>query len=101
MSLNRLAEQASEIKVSRGFKPADWTNHTQIAAKLALIHSEISEALEEVRVGEVDKFHVELIDVLIRTLELLHETGADIDLVYAMKTKENREREWKHGKKKM
>lgn len=99
MVLNQIAREASKVKVSRGFEPADWDNHIQVASKLALVHTEVSEAVEEVRVGNLENFHEELIDVLIRTLELLHETGADIDAIYAMKTKKNREREWMHGKK--
>ena len=97
--LNELAKEAYKTKVEKGFEPSDWSDPKSVASKLALIHSEISESLEEVRENNKYKFYEELIDVLIRTLELLHETGADIDLVYALKTKKNRERPHLHGKK--
>lgn len=96
---NEIAKELWKTKVSKGFKKSDWSKPETVASKLMLIVSELSEAMEEIRAQDLEKFRMELIDVLIRTLETLHEHGADIDLLFAVKTRENRRREYLHGKK--
>jgi len=98
---NDIARGCSNIKLSKGFEKADWEDAKAIASKISLIHSELSEALEEVRVDDIHKFHMELADVLIRTLELMIETGADIDLIVKTKMDYNALRPYLHGKKRL
>lgn len=84
------------------------TDH--LAAKLALIHSEVSEALEELRNGrhytevyyngeKPEGFPVELADTVIRILDLCAMTGIDLEAVLLKKLAFNVTRGHKHGGK--
>lgn len=98
-----LSVAISANKVAKG-----WTvttpqlaagNVTQVPADLALIHSEVSEALEAYRVGSMTGLGLELADVVIRVLGLAH--GLEIDLAAAVLSKltANRDRPHRHGGK--
>ena len=65
--------------------------YDRVLANLALIHSEVSEALEAVR-KDPDHIGEELADVLIRTLELAHMLGIDIGPLTEAKMRQNRVR---------
>ena len=73
-----------------------------LASKLALIHSEVSEALEELRGQDRgEEFLEELADVVIRTFDLAGslDDGADrFCRILVNKMQKNKEREYKHGK---
>lgn len=69
------------------------------AVKLALIHSEISEALEGVRTGCLDQhlpnrlsIEVELADAVIRILDLAHALDLDIESAVIEKMRYNAHR---------
>lgn len=70
-----------------------------LASRLMLIVSEVSEALEALRKGDIDNFEEELADVIIRTCDLAG--GLDIDLEAELRDKieKNNSRPYKHGKK--
>lgn len=81
-----------------------------VATSLALIHSEVSEALEELRKGEdhiktyfknskPEGMEIELADVIIRILDLAGELGLDIDLALRTKAEFNESRSYRHGGK--
>lgn len=114
MKLNEYSKLASEISKSKGFQDIELN----IPTKLALIHSEVSEALEADRIGtevnhrvtnishieslECDKvfkaefeygikdtFEDELADILIRVFELCGIKNIDIDSHVKMKMRYN------------
>lgn len=82
-----------------------------VASKLCLIHSEVSEALEEVREGRMDTwynkdkdnkpegFASELADITIRIMDLASAHGIDLDREIAIKMEYNESRPRKHGGK--
>lgn len=80
----------------------------ELAAKLCLIHSEVSEALECVRRGELETFErdgkpeglpSELADVVIRCLDLAGALGIDLGAEIERKRAYNATRTHRHGGK--
>ena len=81
-----------------------------VITKLALISSEVSEAIEEIRKGvplkdvyysegnKPEGFSTELVDILIRTFDLAYMLGVSLDTIYEEKLKFNESRGYKHGK---
>lgn len=84
----------------------------QVYVKLALIHSEVSEATEEIRnvttiedlsarqtdeSGKPIGFASELADVVIRVMDLAGDLGIDLGAVIAEKQTYNKKREAMHG----
>lgn len=86
--------------------------HNYIAAKLALVHSEVSEALEAQRDGDMamrlrnqvdqdDKpegMESELADIIIRVLDLSQALGFNMGRTMVAKMRYNEERSHKHGR---
>lgn len=102
---NMVAVQCHNSSADHGF----WNDgKTNIAEKLALIHSEVSEALEAERVGstlmstkipEHTLFGEELADVIIRVFDLAVYKNVDIGKAVADKMRYNAKRPYLHGKK--
>lgn len=95
--------------IEKGFWPTEGRNTPEI---LALIHSEVSEALEawrqvdcdvtEIRYrddGKPEGFAVELADIVIRVLDLAESIGVDLEEVIALKHAYNQGRPYRHGKR--
>ena len=107
MSLNQLANQCHDLARSKGW----YDTKRELPELLCLIHSEISEALEEYRQGHdpAKVYHhaggkpegvpIELADAIIRILDLCAHFGIDIDAAVAAKIGYNATRPYRHGNK--
>jgi len=84
----------------------DWVF---ITSKLALVSSEISEAIEELRNGNMNVYYadespkpegfgVELADAVIRILDIAESVGMDLETLIQLKMDYNETRGHKHGK---
>lgn len=100
---DQLGEDIHEINVSKGFWDAP-VMMDKFVAKLALVHSEVTEVMEALRKSQgTDKVTEELADILIRLFDLhsaLVEAGeADPNLYEVMEKKieANKNRQPKHG----
>jgi len=82
-----------------------------VAAKLCLVHSEVSEALEALRDGDINMrtgeyikpegLESELADTIIRILDLSEALGLDMGKAIADKMAYNEQRAFQHGGRKL
>lgn len=94
MSLNEWARYCHGVASDNGW----WDEERNEGELLALVHSEVSEALECLRDGERAGFRVELVDVIIRVLDILGHEGADVEHIMITKCGFNQRRVRRHGK---
>lgn len=92
-----LNELAHEIRLNNEKNGFIWDSERDFPTLLALIHSEVSEALEAYRDEKpVDE---ELADVIIRVLDLSDRMKLNIDKAVREKIEKNKSRGFKHGRK--
>jgi NTP pyrophosphatase (non-canonical NTP hydrolase) len=93
--INQLCAQAFETAKSKG-----WHDEPrEMGTLLALIHSEVSEALEADRKGDAENFVEELADVCIRIFDLCGAKEIDLEAAILKKMERNKGRSYKHGGK--
>ena len=108
VTIKNLVKNSYEIAQEKGW----WDQDRDVPHILALVHSEVSEALEAYREsGANETFHrltdnkpeglvYELADVLIRVADLAGKYNLDLETAVREKTKYNSQREYRHGGKK-
>jgi NTP pyrophosphatase (non-canonical NTP hydrolase) len=95
MNINQLIKEAHKTATSKGW----WDEPKETGTLLALIHSEVSEALEADRKGDQENFAEELADVCIRIFDLCGAKGIDLEKAILEKMERNKGRAYKHGGK--
>jgi len=100
-SMKLLGAHVWEISKSSGFTKPGWEDTYGIPAQLMLIISEVAEALEAFRIDDRINFAEEIADVIIRTLGLCARLEIDIDKEIRDKIEKNKNREHKHGGKRL
>lgn len=105
MGLNELRDEALRIATEHGF------NDATVLEEIALIHSELSEVVEDYRAGHTltevyfEKgtkpcgVGIEIADVIIRCLHFCGKHGIDVEEMVHQKMRYNETRPYKHGKK--
>lgn len=108
MNITKLIKECYETAVEKGW----WEGEQNFPEKLCLIHSEISEALEEYRnkhqinetyrmvgIDKPEGVPSELADVLIRIFDLCGHYQIDLEKAVTEKMAYNKSREYRHGGK--
>lgn len=108
MNLNDYCEESWDVAYSKGWHAV----YRSFGDLIALIHSEVSEALEafresgQVRLvsfvdGKPEGVPIELADVLIRIFDLCEDYEIDLETAYRIKTEYNKSRDYRHGGKRL
>lgn len=101
-----LSKEGYETAKEKGFHPdniiasvGQCRDFPYMATRIALIHSEASEALEELRNTPFDlgNFSDELADILIRVGDLAWLAGVDLEGAVSKKMAYNKTRQHRHG----
>jgi len=107
MGINEIMDEIHSIAKEKGWY--DGTPRTPLEIH-ALIHSEISEATEEVRNnkefyykvdGKPEGEAVELVDAIIRIMDYFAYKNWDLESILKTKVEYNRNRSYRHGGKKL
>lgn len=115
MEIKKLAQEIYATAKEKGFWESKKCPHCgeelpekrNFGEMIALVHSELSEALEADRQGnppcekipEITAIEEEMADALIRILDICEGNNVDIVKAIEMKMAFNSKRDWKHGKK--
>ncbi len=108
MTIDELVFESHQTAVDKGW----WDEKRNLGELIALMHSELSEALEEYRKKNEEDWHlqydekgkpvgfvVELADVVIRIADLCGRFNLDLDDAITEKMAYNKTRSYRHGGK--
>lgn len=107
MTIKELCKEIHENAKAHGW----WENPPRAGELLCLVHSEVSEAFEEVRKGKsmtetyysengkMEGVPSELADVVIRIMDMCEYYGIDLEKAIVEKHAFNKTRPYKHGGK--
>lgn len=104
MNINETVKEIHQNAVEHGW----WETSRNPAEIIALCHSELSEALEELRDGKPglcikdqkpEGWAIELLDCVIRIFDFLGSQGCDVEKLMKLKMEYNQGRPYKHGRK--
>ena len=107
IKINEFAQEVHENAIAHGW----WDEKRSFPEIIALIHSEVSEALEEYRMGfdpdliypgkdgKPEGLPVELADAILRILDYCACVGIDIEEALKLKHAYYKERPYRHGGK--
>jgi NTP pyrophosphatase (non-canonical NTP hydrolase) len=90
-----MREQVRTLNTSKGWREKDHS----LAEYVALLHSEVSEILEEWRNRDLDEMRLEFADVLIRLVDMADVFDIDLSQAYIDKMTKNWKRPYQHGGK--
>ena len=122
MNIKKLMKDNHKLALKKGFWDDEYVvadchiyNHEpifvdQTAQKLAMVHAEVSEALEEARKTDdyqkiyyhgkkPEGFGIELADAMLRIMDLAERRKVDLEKCIRLKVKFNKTRPSKHGKR--
>lgn len=104
---------ALQVEIHETAKEKGWWDEPRsVGDCIALMHSELSEALEEVRKhrltgmyegenGKPEGLAIELADCIIRILDFAEHANLDMQAAIALKMAYNKTRPYRHGGKKL
>jgi len=95
MTIKKLQKIVHKIAKEKGF----WEEDRNNAELIALMHSELSEALEAMRTDNWAMIAEELADVVIRVMDFCEARGINLEEEIINKLEYNKQRPYKHGKK--
>ena len=95
MTITEMMTEAHQTAMEHGWWERDRNNYELIA----LMHSELSEALEAYRKGDDGHVVEEFADVLIRIFDMCAARGMDLERAVKEKMAFNKTRPYRHGNK--
>jgi NTP pyrophosphatase (non-canonical NTP hydrolase) len=113
VDLNDLCHRANSMAIEKGFwdeTPDEPGRLTSLGSKIALVHCEVSEAMEEYRKhhplneirieeGKPEGWAIELADIIIRVCDLAEHTQVNLGAAVNVKLRFNETRPVLHGKR--